>query len=76
MSKVVINGIKTEKFNQVNGDINYAVNGLNRNDVEKLISNLYEEHASVSVEENKNLLIHHNYTDNKYYGYIKCRGQG
>ena len=53
MSKVVIDGIKTEKFNQVNGDINYAVNGLNRNDVEKLISNLYEKHASVNVEDNK-----------------------
>ena len=74
MSKVVINGIKTEKFNQVNGDINYAVNGLNRNDVEKLISNLYEKHASVNVEDNKRLLIHHNHMNNKYYGYIKCRG--
>lgn len=73
MARIVIDGIRTEKFNQVNGDVNFAVNGLNKNDVEKLMSNLYEKYSSVSVEDNKSLLVHYNYTDNKYYGYIKCR---
>ena len=72
--EMVVNGVKTKKFNQVNGDINYAVNGLSESDVSKLISSLYEKHASVNVEENKNLFIHYNYMDNKYYGYVKCRG--
>lgn len=74
MSKVVIDGIKTEKFNQVNGDVNFAVNGLGENDVKKLMSNLYEKYPVVNVEDNGNLFVHYNHMDNKYYGYIQCRG--
>ena len=74
MTKLVIDGIQTERFNQVDGSTNYAVNGLFESEVDRLISSLYEKHDDVSVEDDNGLFIHFNYMDNRYYGYIRCRG--
>lgn len=74
MTKLVIDGIETERFNQVDGTTNYAVNGLYSNDVEKLMSILYEKHNSVDIADENGLLVNLNYLDNRYYGYVRCRG--
>ena len=74
MTKLVIDGIQTERFNQVDGTTNYAVNGLYSNDVEKLMLNLCNDYNHVDISNENGLLVNLNYMDNKYYGYIKCRG--
>ena len=71
--KLVIDGIETEKFNQVNGITNYAVNGLSDAEVNKLMASLYEKHNHVTVTANDTMSVHRHYLDNKLYGYIQCK---
>ena len=64
--KTVVNGIKTEKFNQVDS-VNYSVQGLNEEEYDKLYLSLCNEYSNVN-----HTFVKQNWLNGLYYGYIHC----
>lgn len=70
MSKnVIINGIKTTKHEHVGGVVAYAVNGLNKTDLNTLYLALCDRYYKVSTR------IIANMDYNRFNGYITCEGE-
>lgn len=64
--KTIVNGVKTEKFNQVDS-VNYSVQGLNEEEYDKLYLALCNEFSNVNTG-----FVGHDWSDGLYYGYIHC----